>query len=106
MELCVILQHNDYEEVCSNEGCVEKILKAEEDSPESNLTVSKSGQISSSSVNIAHYSSRIRYIFIAIIFSNSTVRASSSREEVKEHIRMGKDRSGLNARWLRVFGVP
>jgi len=77
----------------------------EENSPETNLTVSKSGQLSSSSVNIAHYSSGIRKIFIAIIFSTSTVRTSSSREEVKEHIRMGKDRSSINARRLRVFGV-
>jgi len=104
--MCVVLQHNDYEEECSNEGCMEKILNAEDDSPKSNLTVSKSGQISSSSVNIDHYASRIRNIFIAIIFSNSTVRTSSPRKEVEEHIWMGKNRSGLDAWRLRVFGVP
>lgn len=91
--------------MCLNEGCAEKILKVEDDLPESNLTVSKSGQLSSSSVNIAHYSSGICNIFIAIIFSTSTVRTSSSREEVKEYIWMGKDRSSLDARRLRVFGV-
>ncbi|XP_022164306.1 zinc transporter 1 isoform X2 [Myzus persicae] len=59
--LCI--KHDDYEEVCLNEGCVEKILNAEEDSPESNMTVSKSGQISSSSCVHHHPEKKLKNTF-------------------------------------------
>lgn len=57
------IKKNDYEEMCLNEGCAEKILKVEDDSPESNLTVSKSGQLSSSSCVHRHPEKKLKNTF-------------------------------------------
>jgi len=59
--LCI--KKSNYEEECSNEGCTEKIIKVEDSLPETNLTVSKSGQLSSSSCVHGHPEKKLKNTF-------------------------------------------
>lgn len=103
-------QHKEYDEVCLNEElCLEKINNDQVDSPTvPNIAIiSKSSHISSSSVNnftIYHRRFEMYFVLNHRFVRDFTVRTSPFREEAEEYVRMGENRSGIDAGWLCVFG--
>lgn len=88
--LLYILQHSEYENMCLNEECMEKIISTDDDdSPASTVAeVSKSGHLSSSSVNKLY---KLFLDIFRIVFRWA-------------HIRGGK--SLINRYGLDIFNLP